>query len=225
MRTAVTTKSARTPEVMFRVLGTVDDVVVAVADRAGAQMPDIAAAAGSVIAREPIICPARVGRAHRSICAGSPATIMCGNAIPCVNSDAYTPPAAPRSAVLRRRRSSIQITTRPADLLGEHRSQQPQFGRRPVQRPRQFTVAFPLILMRQNMFTHEITHGLPQRQPLRRVPPHHLSAPHSSCLTFVVVTQCMQCHGPFETSLVPRIGLRDQDDGPLPPTHRPQATR
>ena len=94
VRTAVTTKSARTPDVMyvFAPLTTYwsPSRFAVVRIPATSEPPS-----GSVIASEPISSPARVGRTQRSICAGSPAATMCGNEIPEVNRPAKTPPDAP----------------------------------------------------------------------------------------------------------------------------------
>ena len=47
------------------------------------------------MASAPIFSPRRVGRTYVSISRGSPEAIMCGTAMPQVNSDANTPPGAP----------------------------------------------------------------------------------------------------------------------------------
>ena len=96
VRTAVVTKSARTPQVM-KVLVAVDDEVVAVA--AAARSSGCAATSdppsGSVIASEPISSPASVGRTNRSTRSGVPRAAMWGSAMPPVNSAAISPLDAP----------------------------------------------------------------------------------------------------------------------------------
>ncbi len=94
VRTAVVTKSARTPEVM-KVLAPLT-TKWSPSRRAVVRMPATSdPPSGSVTASEPTSSPASVGRTNRSTRSGLPEAARCGSAMPEVNSAAISPDAAP----------------------------------------------------------------------------------------------------------------------------------
>ena len=96
VRTAVVTKSARTPLVMnvlVPLTRSPSSTRRAVVRSAETSEP----ASGSVIASDPMSSPARVGRTHRSTCSGVPCAARCGRAMPPVKSAASSPLDAPAS--------------------------------------------------------------------------------------------------------------------------------
>ena len=87
---------------------------------------------GSVIASEPIVSPASVGRTNRSTRSALPCAAMCGSAMPPVNSPAISPLDAPASNIPSWQVDGVeQVAALAADLLGERDAEQPLLARRP----------------------------------------------------------------------------------------------
>ena len=92
------TKSARTPEVM----NVFAPLTMKVSPSRTAVVRMLATSdppPGSVIASDPIVSPARVGRTKRSTRSSLPAATMWGSAMPEVNRAARRPELAPASAI------------------------------------------------------------------------------------------------------------------------------
>src|SRR5699024_10447331 len=165
VRTAVVTKSARTPEVMnvfapeTRYSSPSRTALVVML---ATSLPP----PGSVMPSEPISSPSRVGRTYRSIWSAFPPAAIWGTAMPCEQGGHEPGGGAGDDGGFGHDGNVDDVAALAADILAKPDPLQSGFGGLAVEPERHVPGGFPFVQVRHDFIAHECRCGLGQRAAL-----------------------------------------------------------